>query len=251
MIKGVTFDLWDTMIRDDSDEPKRLVQGLPPKPEARRELVWAALNAVRPIDRAEIDLAYDVADAGFRKVWHDLHVTWTIGERLQVLLSGLGRDLPKAEFAEIVKAHEQMELTVPPDPIAGIEDALEALHGRYRLCVISDTIVSPAKTLRELLAHHGLAAYFDGFAFSDEVGHSKPHPSMFETAVAQLDLAPHEMVHVGDRDHNDIQGAHRFGMKAVLFTGSRDQDSATTKADAVIDRLDALPAVIDRLSKGG
>ena len=28
MIKGVTFDLWDTMVRDDSDEPVRAARGL-------------------------------------------------------------------------------------------------------------------------------------------------------------------------------------------------------------------------------
>ncbi|GIT27925.1 MAG: hypothetical protein CM1200mP41_39690 [Gammaproteobacteria bacterium] len=28
MIKAVTFDLWDTVIHDDSDEPKRAAQGL-------------------------------------------------------------------------------------------------------------------------------------------------------------------------------------------------------------------------------
>ena len=44
MIKGITFDLWDTMVRDDSDEPKRAAQGLRSKKAERRHLVWQALN---------------------------------------------------------------------------------------------------------------------------------------------------------------------------------------------------------------
>ena len=49
-------------------------------------------------------LAYDVADAAFNRVWHDQHVTWRIGERLEVALKGLGRSLPAEDFAELVSA---------------------------------------------------------------------------------------------------------------------------------------------------
>ena len=83
MIKAVTFDLWDTMVHDDSDEAKRQAQGLRSKKAERRHLLWEALNAVEPIDAATVTLAYDVADAAFNQVWHDLSVTWTIAERLQ------------------------------------------------------------------------------------------------------------------------------------------------------------------------
>ena len=44
MIKAVTFDLWDTMVVDESDEPKRAAQGLRSKRDERRHLVWEALN---------------------------------------------------------------------------------------------------------------------------------------------------------------------------------------------------------------
>ena len=44
MIKAVTFDLWDTMVHDDSDEPKRAARGLRSKREERRHLLWQALQ---------------------------------------------------------------------------------------------------------------------------------------------------------------------------------------------------------------
>ncbi len=75
MIKAVTFDLWDTIVYDDTDEPKRAARGLRSKREERRHLVWDALNAAEPIERTRVDLAYDVADAAFNRVWHDQHVT--------------------------------------------------------------------------------------------------------------------------------------------------------------------------------
>jgi FMN phosphatase YigB (HAD superfamily) len=249
MIKAVSFDLWDTVIRDDSDEPKRAARGLRSKKEERRHLMWQALNRLQPIPYESVSLAYDVADAAFNHVWHDQRVTWPIAERLQVLLSGLGRKLPAQELAAIVKAHEEMEITIPPDPVDGVGDALALLAKRYKLCVVSDAIVSPARCLRQWLQMHDLQRYFSGFAFSDEVGHSKPHPDMFAAAAQQAGVALDEMVHIGDRDHNDIKGSQALGMKAILFTATRDRDRAITSADAICERYADLPAIIDRLAR--
>ncbi len=249
VIRAVSFDLWDTIVRDDSDEPKRRAQGLRSKHDERRHLVRQALQRQQPIDAATVASVFDTADAAFNKVWHEQHVTWTIRERLGVLLQGLDRRLPEAELTGLVQALEEMELAVRPDPIDGIEEALQALEGRYRLCIVSDAIVSPGRVLRQLLDSYGLARYFTGFAFSDEVGHSKPHPDMFEAAARQLGVGLEEMVHVGDRDHNDVKGPHALAMKAVLFAGSRATDRATTTADAVIERMAELPAAIDRLNE--
>lgn len=248
MIKAVTFDLWDTMIHDDSDEPKRAAQGLRSKKAERRHLIWEALNAIEPIDKAHVDLAYDVADAAFNHVWHDLFVTWTIQERLRVVLNGLGRSLPEDSFARVAKAHENMEVDVPPDVVEGIGEALADLATRYKLCVVSDAIVTPGVGLRALLDRYGLKQHFSGFAFSDEVGHSKPHRSMFDSAAEQLGVDIGEMVHIGDRDHNDVKGPQTLGMKAILFIATRDVDKDTTSAEAICAEHKELPGIIDRLA---
>ena len=248
MIEAVSFDLWDTMIRDDSDEPKRAAQGLRCKKEARRRLVWEALNAVEPIAYEQVALAYDVADAGFNAVWHDQHVTWTIQQRLAVLLDGLGRPLPEAAFDAVAEAHENMELEVPPDTVDGIAEALAALAERYKLCVVSDAIVSPGRCLRQLLATHGIEQHFSGFAFSDEIGRSKPHRAMFDAVAAELGVPLQRIVHVGDRDHNDVKGPQALGMKAILFTAVKDRGSDATSADAICRSPAELPGIVDRLA---
>ena len=57
------------------------------------------------------------------------------------------------------------------------------------------------------------------------------------------------MVHLGDRDHNDVKGPHALGMKAILFTASRDRTTrTTTTADAICERHRDLPAIVDRLA---
>ncbi len=246
-IEAVTFDLWDTMIVDASDEPKREARGLRGKLAECRHLVHEAVSRHGEVAFDTVATAYDVADAAFDRVWMTLGVTWTVRERLDIVLGGLGRELPDEELDRLVARHEAMEIEVPPDAAPGIADALSALRGRYKLAVVSDALITPGRVLRQLLAHHGLERYFSAFAFSDEIGCAKPDGRMFRAAAEGLGVDPAEMVHVGDREHNDVGGAHALGMKAVLFTVIRDADEAATSADAVCRRAADLPAIIDRL----
>ena len=249
MIRAITFDLWDTVIHDDSDEPKRAAAGLPSKREARRAAVRDALAAHSAVPAVVVDAAYDVADAAFNKVWHDQHVTWSVEERLSVLLGGLDRKLPDAVLADVTAGIEEMELEIMPDPVPGIGNAIETIASRYPLAVVSDAIHSPGRCLREWLARHRLLQHFGAFAFSDEVGRAKPHPDMFSRAAAGLGVDVSEMLHVGDREHNDVRGPHELGMKAILFTATRDRDRAGSAADAVCERAADLPGAIDRLAE--
>ena len=248
-VGAVTFDLWDCLFCDDSDEPKRAAAGRPPKPVERRRLVHEYLSRYAAIERAVVDLAYDVTDAAFRKVWHDQHVTWTVAERLRVLLDGLKRTLPAADFDRLVRLHEEMELEFRPDPAPGALEALRGLHGKYPLAVVSDAIFSPGRVLRELLRGAGMLEYFDFFVFSDELGYSKPHPAVF-AAVAQhygIDIAA--IVHVGDRPHNDIGGPHAVGARGVLLTVIKRRPLDGHAPDAVCEDYRDLPDIIDALDR--
>ena len=247
-IKAVGFDLWDTMIADRTDEPKRKALGLRSKFAQRRHLVHEALLRHGAISFDAVAAAYGVSDAAFDKAWREQHVTWPVRERLRVLLADLGRELPEDEVDRLVAQHETMEIDVPPDAVPGIGDALAVLRRRYELCVVSDALTTPGRVLRELLAHHGLERYFGAFAFSDEIGRSKPDPRMFRAAAERLGVGLGEMVHIGDREHNDVEGAQALGMKAVLFTAVRQADEAATGADAICRRAADLPAIVDRLA---
>lgn len=247
-IQAVTFDLWDTIVDDDSDEPKRRDQGLRSKRESRRHLVWSALNEVEPTTVESVSQAYDVADAAFNTVWHEQQTTWSIGTRLDVILRGLGRTLPPQDVADLVRAHEVMEVEIPPNLIPGCSEALARLAQRYKLAIVSDAIVTPGRCLRDLLDMYDVKQYFQGFAFSDEVGRSKPHRDMFVTVAEQLDVPLEAMVHVGDRQRNDIAGPQALGMKAVLFTATRRVDVAGNTADAVCESYSDLVATLDSLA---
>jgi putative hydrolase of the HAD superfamily len=246
-VRVVSFDLWDTVFIDDSDEPKRRQQGLPTKAVERRDLVYRFLSRHAPIDRALVNCAYDTADAAFRQVWYHQHVTWSVRVRLGVLLAGLKRELPEEELQELVRLHEDMELRIRPDLVPGAEAALRALGGRFTLAVVSDAIFTPGRALRELLAAYGLRDLFSVFVFSDEVGCSKPAPETFRRAAELAGCRLDQIVHVGDREHNDIAGAKDVGARAVLLTAVVDRGSANTRADAVCRDFSQLPTVIDSL----
>jgi HAD superfamily hydrolase (TIGR01549 family) len=246
-VRVISFDLWDTVFADDSDEPKRLQLGLPPKPVERRDLVHRFLSRHAPIERALVDCAYDTTDAAFRHVWHGQHVTWTVEERLRILLKGLQRRLPDDELSELVRLHEEMELQVRPDLVPGVEDVLKTLGQRYRLVVISDAIFSPGRALRQLLAGYGLLDHFSGFVFSDEIGYSKPAPEVFRRAAELADCPLSEMLHIGDREHNDVAGPKSLGARAVLLTAAIDRGTAGTLADAVCNDYRCLPDIIESM----
>jgi len=159
-IRAITFDLWDTVFIDDSDEPKRAAQGLAPKPVERRNLVQQFLERHEPISRELIDTAYDTADAAFHQVWYSQNVTWTVRERLSVLLKGLKRDLPEPEFNELVRLHEEMELAVRPNLAPDVANALSSLQGKYLMGVVSDAIFSPGRALRRLLADYEILKFW-------------------------------------------------------------------------------------------
>ncbi|MBN1497718.1 MAG: HAD family hydrolase [Spirochaetes bacterium] len=248
-IKAITFDLWDTILRDDSDEPKRKAAGRPTKKEERRELVHRFCSAHGQIPREVVNRVYDTADAAFNKVWKERHVTWTVRERLEIVLRGLGRDLPDIEFAELVRLHEEMELEFRPDIVPGAAEALKRLHETYRLGVISDAIFTPGRALRMILSDAGLLGYFELFFFSDETGRSKPDPLAFQHAIETFGIKPAELVHIGDREHNDIDGPYRAGARAVLCTAAIDRGSAGTRAEAVFGDYRKLPGIIDTIDR--
>ena len=248
-IRAITFDLWDTVLIDDSDEPKRKAQGLAPKPVERRNLVRQFLERHEPIDAEQINVAYDTVDAAFRQVWYGQNVTWTVRQRLDVLLRGLGRDLPEPDMAELVRLHEDMELTVRPDLAVGVAEVLQNLHGKYRLGVISDAIFSPGRALRQLLAHYDLLKFFDAFVFSDEIGCAKPDASVFEAAAKGLGVKSCDIVHIGDREPKDVEGPQAVGARAVLCTVVRDRGSSGTKADAICADFADLPDILEKLDQ--
>lgn len=248
MIHAVSFDLWDTLIVDDSDEPRRAALGLAPKAQARETLFVEAVGRANPgRPETEIRAAWQAGLDRFRHAWKVERRTPTVSARVRDAVQAAGL-APPEELAALVEKLEMMEVEIPPEPAPGARACLEALRQRYRLAVISDAIVTPGRGLRRILARHGLIEAFDILVFSDEAGAAKPDPAVFRRAAASLQIRPEELVHVGDRESNDIEGPRSFGARAVLYTGVVDRHAGDTQADAVCRNLAELPAIIAGLN---
>ncbi len=247
MIKAITFDFWDTLVFDDSDEPKRAAQGLPSKAETRLQLLTTEIRQHNPtITSKQIEKAFAYANGRYQHYWKTLHVTPSTAARLAEAYSWLSIDLTPG-FHELVRAVEFMEVEISPDFLPDVHETLATLAKSYKLGIISDTIHTPGRGLRQILQREGLLSYFTHWVFSDEAGAAKPDPTVYEKAIAGLDVAYDELVHIGDRESNDIAGSLAMGMKAILITAAVDRDSANTKATAVCTQFSDLPTIIEQI----
>jgi putative hydrolase of the HAD superfamily len=249
MIRAVTFDFWDTLVADDSDEPRRARMGLPTKAQSRLLLLVGEIARYHPgIQPEQIAQAFAHANERFRRAWKEEYHTPTVAQRLQDVYGYLHIERTPG-FDDIVRHVEEMELIIRPRFVDGVAETLAQLAGNYKLGIISDAIHTSGRGIRTLLAGERVLQYFRSFVFSDEAGASKPRPTVFERASAELAIPLSEIVHVGDRESNDVEGPLAVGMKAVLFTGVVDRGSATTRAHAVCDTFDQLPDVIQELGR--
>jgi len=248
-LKGITFDFWDTIVDDDTDEPKRAAQGLPSKAEARVATFVDEVLAHHPEIGCEAAIAaLDKANATFRHHWKIEHHTPCVADRLMVGFDALGISRTPG-YDGLVHAWESMEVEIPPNLVPGIEGCLAALQGRYKIGIISDAIVTPGTGLRQILKDYGLFKYFDHFVFSDEAGASKPAARVFDLACAGLGVARDELAHVGDRPANDIRGPNDYGSYSVLYTGVVDRrQPGDPEASVVVSHMDDLPVSVERLA---
>lgn len=162
----------------------------------------------------------------FREVWL---------ERSRQLFQQWGVDAP-AELGADAYRGAHARAVAYPDALP----ALDALHGRYRLAVLSD---ADGDFLAESMRRNGLS--FEAVVCSEQVRAYKPHVSMFREVCARLSVEPAEAVYVGDSPWADIEGARHAGLRAVWLNrhgATWPQDIAS--AEAAIRSLDELVKVL-------
>ena len=123
-----------------------------------------------------------------------------------------------------------------------VAPALRMLAARgLQLGLISNT----HRSLTSFQSHFELEGLIAAAISSSQHGYMKPHPSIFEAALKLLNVAPHEAVMVGDSMKQDIDGARRAGMHAVLVNRSSEAP-AVKQVDGVpvIHALTELPALL-------
>jgi putative hydrolase of the HAD superfamily len=98
-----------------------------------------------------------------------------------------------------------------------VEPALRELAARgLKIGLISNS----HRCLVSFEQHFALDGLIAAAISSSEHGYLKPHPSIFESALARADVSAAESVMVGDSYAHDVEGARQVGMRGILVQRS-------------------------------
>jgi HAD superfamily hydrolase (TIGR01549 family) len=114
--------------------------------------------------------------------------------------------------------------------LPGTREALNRIRKQYSIGVISNADGKIDAVLRRC----GICGCFACITDSGIVGHEKPDPAIFQSALHQMKADPAESLYVGDVYSVDYVGAKNSGMDAVLF------DVAGTYRDHDLPRVESM-----------
>lgn len=102
------------------------------------------------------------------------------------------------------------------------------------------------------LADLALLDLVDSAVTSARAGARKPHPSIYTRAAAELGVAPHEAIFVGDSWVPDVEGPRRLGMTAIhVWRPEERQGQTPPNLVEGASRIGDLGQVLDVLSAVG
>lgn len=96
-----------------------------------------------------------------------------------------------------------------------VREALIKLKERFRLGVVSNFMVMGG--IEEMLEMHGIGGYFDFVVTSVAEGWRKPHPGIYQKALALAGTEPEQVIFFGDDYVNDFMAPLEMGMWSILL----------------------------------
>jgi putative hydrolase of the HAD superfamily len=225
-LRAIFFDAGNTLVRIDyaAVAAALAARGARTTPEALQQAEW----------RARVRLDADLFAAAGEPASTEARATHR--RYLAYVLEGVGVTDPVLVDAmdDWRRDHDApFGLWTAPEPDAAPALALARGAG-LRTAVISNS----NGTIRRILERLGLLPLVDVVLDSQEEGVEKPHPAIFERALARAGVGPHEAAYVGDLYSIDVLGARRCGLRPVLLDpgghwGERDCERAATVLGAV------------------
>jgi HAD superfamily hydrolase (TIGR01549 family) len=132
------------------------------------------------------------------------------------------------------------------------EDAIAMLdvlqNGGYRLGLVSNA--SDNRDVFTLADQFGIEQYFDFILTSAACSYRKPHPRIFELALAHWGYLPDEIAMVGDRLDADIGGARPLGIFTIwIKRRAKRLEPPPAHPDADVETLSEIPPLLLSLIK--
>ena len=141
-----------------------------------------------------------------------------------LMLDALGKDIETIEdnLKQFFQRVDELFLNNMPVLLwENIEEQLIEIKEKNKTAsILSNTAFIHGDSLRKVLEHLGLAQYFSFMIFSDEVKASKPNLKVFEIMFSKINdfrnLRKEEILHIGDNQIADYEGAKTFGVNSKL-----------------------------------
>ena len=127
-------------------------------------------------------------------------------------------------------------------PRPGAVETLRELRRRGKLLGMVSVCSEEVERLWPETAFAGL---FDAEVFSSTEGLAKPDPRAYLACCARLGVEPHESVFVGDGANDELAGAERAGLRAVLIHRPGEDPLWPEVRDWPGPRIDSVPGILD------
>ncbi len=210
---AVIFDLYDTLVDYD---------------DARSREFSAAVADLLDRDSEE-----------FQHVWRDGRPIRDTGP-LAPYLAQLGIDGHDAERLLEMRRSWSRELLSRPR-----EGAVETLTELRNRGIRTGLITVCSEDAVDVWPETPFADLFDAAVFSCSVGYRKPDPRIYLLACEQLWVEPEAAIFVGDGANDELAGAQRVGMRAVLIHRDGDPTAAQRFSGARVTALSQLLDLLD------
>jgi putative hydrolase of the HAD superfamily len=129
-------------------------------------------------------------------------------------------------------------------PRPGAIETLRTLRDRD---VLVGLITVCSEDVEVLWPSTPFAGLFDAEVFSSAVGLAKPDPRIYLLCCEQLGVEPGEAVFVGDGANDELAGAERVGMEAILIHRPGEEPYWDGLADFEGPRVTSIPEVLEVL----
>ena len=164
-----------------------------------------------------------------------------INDRFDVLFSELGRKIQTAECEVLYRQF----LSEGTDFMPGALEAVQKLHGKYRLFLASNGTASVQESRLRLT---GLGAYFEDIFVSQDLGANKPSREFFEKAFARIEgFDPDKAIMVGDSLTSDILGGINAGIRTCWVNPAHKPGKPEIRPDYEIESIVQLESLLENL----
>jgi len=152
----------------------------------------------------------------------------TPGNALMTLVDVLGLDAPLMVLTDRLRRWRGLRTQDNFRVIAGVEEMLAELNGRYRLAVVTTRGLAEAEVF---LDQYDLRGLFDALVTRESTWRLKPHPAPIRRAARLLGVPVERCVMVGDTTV-DVRAARRAGAWAVAVLCGLGEREELERADA-------------------